>query len=328
MKIIAEIGSVHDGNLKFAKNLIKLAAKSGADIVKFQMHIPEYETLKNAPSPKHFDSEDRYSYFKRTSFNLNQWKAIKKTCERYKLEFLCSPFSLEAVDLLEQLKIKKYKIPSGELTNIPLLEKIVKTKKPILLSTGMSNFDEINQAYKICKKNDLTIMQCSSIYPCPEKFAGLNVIKIFKKKFKCKVGYSDHTLGKASSIIAAYLGVDYIEKHFTSSTKLYGSDAKFSMEPDQFKNFCKEIKNAYIIKKNNVNKNDIKKYKNMKKVFEKSIVAKKFIPSGNSIKLTDLAFKKPGDGIKTKYYKKIINKVVKKNINIDEVIQWKKIKKK
>ena len=108
MKIIAEIRSVHDGNLKFAKNLIKLAAKSGADIVKFQMHIPEYETLKNAPSPKHFNSENRYSYFKRTSFNLNQWKAIKKTCERYKLEFLCSPFSLEAVDLLEQLKIKKY----------------------------------------------------------------------------------------------------------------------------------------------------------------------------------------------------------------------------
>ena len=147
---------------------------------------------------------------------------------------------------------------------------------------------EINQAYKICKKNDLTIMQCSSIYPCPEKFAGLNVIKIFKKKFKCKVGYSDHTLGKASSIIAAYLGVDYIEKHFTSSTKLYGSDAKFSMEPDQFKNFCKEIKNAYIIQKNNVNKNDIKKYKNMKKVFEKSIVAKKFIPRGNSIKLSEI----------------------------------------
>ena len=153
MKIIAEIGSVHNGSLQFAKNLIKYAAKSGADIVKFQMHIAEYETLKNAPSPKYFNKEDRYNYFKRTAFNFNQWKIIKSTCQKYGVEFLCSPFSLEAVDLLEKLKVKKYKIPSGELTNIPLLEKVVRTKKPILLSTGMSNFNEINQAYNICKNN-------------------------------------------------------------------------------------------------------------------------------------------------------------------------------
>ena len=328
MKIIAEIGSVHNGSLQFAKNLIKYAAKSGADIVKFQMHIAEYETLKNAPSPKYFNKEDRYNYFKRTAFNFNQWKIIKSTCQKYGVEFLCSPFSLEAVDLLEKLKVKKYKIPSGELTNIPLLEKVVRTKKPILLSTGMSNFNEINQAYNICKNNDLTIMQCSSLYPCPEKSAGLNVIQIFKKKYKCKLGYSDHTLNHASGIIAAYLGVEYIEKHFTTSKKLYGSDAKFSMEPEDFKNFCNEIKNSVIISKNKVNKNDIKKYKNMKKIFEKSVVAKKFIIKGNKIKIDDLAFKKPGNGIQTKYYKKIINRVAKANIKEDELIKWGKIKKK
>ena len=105
MKIIAEIGSVHNGSLQFAKNLIKYAAKSGADIVKFQMHIAEYETLKNAPSPKYFNKEDRYNYFKRTAFNFNQWKIIKSTCQKYGVEFLCSPFSLEAVALLEKLKV-------------------------------------------------------------------------------------------------------------------------------------------------------------------------------------------------------------------------------
>ena len=328
MKMIAELGSVHNGSLQFAKSLIKHAAKSGADIVKFQMHIAEFETLKNAPNPKYFTAEDRYNYFKRTSFNYKQWKIIKSTCDKYGVEFLCSPFSLEAVNILEKLKVKKYKIPSGEVTNIPLLEKIAKTKKPILLSTGMSNFKEIRDAYKICKNNDLTIMQCSSIYPCPEKYVGLNIIKLLKKKFKCKLGYSDHTLGHASGIIAAYLKVDYIEKHFTTSKKLYGSDAKFSMEPAEFKNFCKEIRNATIVSKNNVNKNDIGKYKNMKMVFEKSIVAKNYIQKGNKLKLDNIAFKKPGYGIKTKFYKKIINYVAKEDIKIDELIKWEKIKKK
>lgn len=328
MKIIAEIGSVHNGNLQFAKSLIKHAANSGADIVKFQMHIAEHETLKNAPSPKYFTDEDRYSYFKRTSFNFKQWKIIKSTCDKYGVEFLCSPFSLEAIDILEKLKVKKYKIPSGEVTNIPLLEKVVRTKKPILISTGMSNFSEIDQAYEICKKNDLTIMQCSSIYPCPEKSTGLNILKLFRKKYKCKLGYSDHTLNCASAIIAAYLGVKYIEKHFTTSKQLYGSDAKFSMEPQEFKIFCNELKNAVIVSKNNINKNDINRYKNMKKVFEKSIVAKKFIFKGEKIKLEDLAFKKPGGGIKTKYYRKIINSIAKANIKPDEIIKWKKIKKK
>jgi N,N'-diacetyllegionaminate synthase len=328
MKIIAEIGSVHNGSLQFAKSLIKHAANSSADIVKFQMHIAEYETLKDAPSPKYFKSEDRYSYFKRTSFNFKQWKIIKSTCDKYGVEFLCSPFSLEAVDLLEKLKVKKYKIPSGEVTNIPLLEKVANTKKPILLSTGMSNFNEIREAYKICKNNDLTIMQCSSIYPCPEKFVGLNILKQLKKKFKCRLGFSDHTLGHASGIIAAYLKVDYIEKHFTTSKKLYGSDAKFSMEPEEFKNFCKEIRNARIISNNSINKNNLRIYKNMKKVFEKSIVAKNFIPKGKKLDFDDISFKKPGSGIKPKFYKKIINYIAKKNINIDEQIKWEKLKKK
>jgi len=327
MKIIAEIGSVHNVNHKFALKLIKMASESGADIVKFQMHIPEHETLKNAPSPKYFKTENRYSYFKRTSFKFKEWKVIKKVCEKNNVEFLCSPFSLKAVDILEKLKVKKYKIPSGELTNIPLLEKIVKTKKPILLSTGMSNYSEIDLAYKICKKSDLTIMQCSSLYPCPEKFVGINVFKAFKKKYKCKLGYSDHTQNFASAIIAAFLGVQYIEKHFTSSNNLYGSDAKFSMEPKHFKIYCQEVKNSLILKNSNINKNNLKKYKFMKKVFEKSIVAKDDIKKGKVLKFKDLAFKKPGNGIKTKYYKKIINKKLNKNLKWDQKFKWDYIKK-
>jgi N,N'-diacetyllegionaminate synthase len=240
--IIAEIGSTHDGNLVLAKRSIKKAAKCGADIVKFQMHIPEEETLKNAPNPPYFKKENRYDYFKRTGFSFKQWKNLILECKKNNVEFLCSPFSLRAVDELEKLKVKSYKIASGELTNTPLLEKIYKTGKFVFISTGMSNFKEIDNALKIFKnKNKICLMQCTSMYPCKDKYIGLNVIDQFKKKYSVSVGFSDHSNDFIPSISAASLGCDFIEKHFTLSQKLYGSDAKFAMEPKKFKKYCKNI---------------------------------------------------------------------------------------
>ena len=166
--IIAEIGSVHDGDLKLALKLVREAAKCGVNIVKFQMHIAEEETLKNAPSPGYFNKEKRFDYFKRTAFKFDEWKKLNKNVKKNNVEFLCSPFSMKAVEILEKLKVEKYKIPSGELTNLPLLKKIKKTKKEVILSTGMSNWKEINKAYSIFKnKKKLTLMQCTSLYPCP-----------------------------------------------------------------------------------------------------------------------------------------------------------------
>ena len=210
--IIAEIGSTHDGSLSLAKKSIRAAADSGADAVKFQLHVAEDETLTNAPSPHYFKNESRYDYFKRTSFNFKEWKQIANECKKNKVEFICSPFSFKSVDILEKLKVKKYKIPSGEVTNIPLLKKISKTGKEILLSTGMSSWKEINLAKKQFKKNKLLIMQCSSEYPCKLKNVGPNLFKDFKKKF-INFGFSDHTLGCAASSIAAALGASVIEKH-------------------------------------------------------------------------------------------------------------------
>ncbi len=319
--IIAEIGSTHDGSIKLAKESIKKAAMSGADCVKFQMHIAEEETLKNAPSPYYFKKETRFNYFKRTSFNFKEWKEIVMECKKYKVEFLCSPFSLKAVDILEKLKVKFYKVPSGELTNLPLISKLAKTKKKILLSTGMSSWKEIEQATKLIKNNKFLVMQCSSLYPCDLKDVGSNIFYDLKKKYK-KFGFSDHTTSFAASCIAASLGAQVIEKHFTLSKNLYGSDAKFSMEPKEFKEFCKVIKDIWHIQNFKVNKNDIKKYSPMKKVFEKSIVTKKYLKKGTKIKISDLNFKKPGDGIRADQYKKIIGKRVKKNININHKIKY------
>lgn len=324
-KIIAELGSVHDGKFHLAKKLIKLAAASGANVVKFQMHIAEEETLQNAPSPNYFKSETRFNYFKRTAFKFNEWKKLKEICKNYKVEFLCSPFSEKAVDILEKLKVDSYKVPSGELTNLPLLERLKKTKKHIYLSTGMSNWKEITTAIRLLKKN-YTLLQCSSIYPCPLEQVGLNVLFEMKKKYKCEIGFSDHTLGFSAPLAAAALGASVIEKHFTISKKMYGSDAKNSMEPEEFSFLSKNLKEIWKIIKNPVNKNDIKRYRNMKKIFEKGIVSATNLSKDTILTTKNITFKKPSDGIRAFDYKRVIGKKLKKNIKINHKIKHKDLK--
>ena len=326
--IIAEVGSTHDGNFHLAKKSIKIAAECGANIIKFQMHISEEESIKNAPNPPYFNKENRYSYFKRTAFNFDQWKKLVLECKKNKVEFLCSPFSLKAVDELEKLKVKFYKIPSGELTNSPLLEKINRTGKFVFISTGMSNFKEIDNALKIFKnKSKICLMQCTSLYPCPDEYLGLNVIEEFKKKYKVKLGFSDHTNDLIPSICAANMGCDFIEKHFTLSKKLYGSDAKFAMEPQEFKKYCANIFRTWKLKKLKVDKNDINPFKIMRRVFEKGIYAKYDLEINRRLKFKDLLFLKPADGIRADKYRKLINLIIKKKIYKGQKIKFSSLKK-
>ena len=328
IKIIAEIGSTHDGNLDLAIKSINSAAIYGADIIKFQMHISEEETLRDAPNPPYFKSENRYDYFKRTSFTFSQWQKIKASCRSKNVEFMCSPFSIAAVNLLEKLKVKYYKVASGELTNLPLLEAINKTKKYTFLSTGMSNYKEIESALKVFKHSKICLMQCTSKYPCDDRSIGLNVIQEFKKKFKnIDIGFSDHTTDNIAAISAANLGVSAVEKHFTLSKKLYGSDAKFAMEPINFKDYCKSIKRVWIIHNSKVNKNSLSKLKNMKKIFEKSIVLGKNVKKGEIIKFDDLKFLKPGDGLRAYNYLKVVVLKAKKNLKKYNKIKLEDLKK-
>lgn len=321
--IVAEIGSVHDGSFGNALNLIKIAKECGADAIKFQTHIPEHETLKSAPNPAHFKTEKRFNYFKRTSFSLQQYKILNKTAKQNGIIFMSSPFSIEAVDILKKINMKIYKIPSGEVTNIPLLEKIKKTRKEIFLSTGMSNWREINDAYKILKKNKITIMQCTSTYPCRPEDAGINILNDLKKRYKCSLGFSDHTQGCEAAIMAINNGASVIEKHLTFSKKMYGSDAKFAMEIPEFKEYCKSLRKAEILVNYQVDKNLIvRKLKDTRNVFFKSIVSKVNIPKGKIIKMADLAFKKPGHGIPTKFYKKFLGKKANKTIKKNMIIKF------
>ena len=313
--IIAEIGSVHDGSLGLACKLVEAAAASGAGAVKFQTHIAAAETLADAPMPAYFKGEPRFEYFERTGFNPSQWKQLKKACQDSGVTFLSSPFSLEAVDLLEDVGVEAYKVPSGEVTNIPLMERISKTGKPILLSSGMSNWAELDAAMDALKPGGpVTILQCTSAYPCTPDKVGLNVINEMKERYGTAVGYSDHTLGFAAGVVAASMGATVIEKHFTFSRLMYGSDASHSLEPSEFKQFCEAVHEAWAMAATPVNKDDIEPFLDMKRIFEKSIVTTRAIKAGAVLGPDDLAFKKPGDGISAARYQTVIGKIVKTDL--------------
>jgi N,N'-diacetyllegionaminate synthase len=323
--LIAEVGSVHDGSFGNAAKLIELAAEVGADAVKFQTHISAAETTKLASSPSYFNSETRYEYFSRTSFTKQQWSELKKIADRCEIKFLSSPFSIEAVDLLEDIGMEIYKIPSGEITNIPMLERISSTGKPVFISSGMSNWAELDAAVSIFDgKSDYTVLQCSSIYPCPPEKVGLNIISEIRNRYGCPVGFSDHTLGFSASIAAAAMGAVVIEKHFTFSRKMYGSDAKHSMEPDEFKNLVDALRDVWIMNVNPVNKDKISDYWEMKNIFQKSIVASKPLKAGTVLSIDDLAFKKPGGGISASRYKEVIGKRINIDCETDDIfrLEW------
>ena len=319
--IIAEFGSVHDGSFGNACKLIEAAATAGADVVKFQTHIPEAESLESAPSPKYFNSESRFEYFRRTGFTESQWKELKDKCLSCGVKFLSSPFSLEAVDLLEKVGVDLYKVPSGEVTNTPLLERLSLTGKPVLLSSGMSDYSELDIAVSILERNNhLVVMQCTSEYPCPPEKVGLNVIKELADRYGHATGFSDHTLGCAASFAAAALGTLVVEKHFTFSKLMYGSDAAHSMEPDEFTVFTKGLRDIWQMLDSPVDKNDIQSFAEMKKIFQKSIVTAKPLNKGHVLIYEDMAFKKPGDGIPASAWRDIAGLVVSRPLEINHKI--------
>jgi len=320
--IIAEIGNVHDGSFGNARKLIELAAECGADCIKFQTHIPGAETTRDAPTPPYFRGEPRYDYFLRTGFSEGEWMDLKNHADDQGIDFLSSPFSDEAVELLHRVGITKFKIPSGEVTNLPMLEKIAATGKQVLLSSGMSNWHELDQAVGIIRKfhDDIVIMQCTSLYPCPPEKTGLNIIQQMRDRWGLPVGFSDHTSGNSASFAAAALGACVIEKHLTFSKKMYGSDAANSSEPDQFRGLVSGIREISRMVNHPLDKDDISDFAEMKRVFEKSVVSTTDIERGIRIEAHMVAIKKPGTGISPSKISSVVGSVAARHIPADSVI--------
>lgn len=321
--IIAEVGSVHDGSFGNAQRLIDVAAKCGADAVKFQTHIAAAETLRDAPMPPYFAGEPRYEYFERTAFSLEQWQALKARCEESDVEFLSSPFSIEAVELLKEVGVTRYKVPSGEVTNLPLLKVIAQMGKPILLSSGMSSWAELDEAVNtiLACHNQLTVLQCTTEYPCPYEQVGLNVMLKMRERYKLPVGLSDHTLTNYAAFTAVVLGASVIEKHFTFSRHMYGSDAKHSLEPTEFTDLVRGIRAIETMLGSKVDKDDVARFVTMKATFEKSVVSLVDIPEGTLIAKSMIGIKKPGTGIPAKRFGEIVGKRARRRIPKDALIR-------
>lgn len=318
--IVAEAGMNHDGSIGIAKQLVDVAAECGADAVKFQLHDAAAETTADAPTPPYFGAEPRYDYFVRTAFSDEQWRSLRARCEERNVEFICSPFSIEAVDRLESIGVDRYKLGSGEVTNVPLLERLAVTGKPMLLSSGMSSWAELDRAVAILRSLPLTVLQCTSEYPCPPERVGLNVMLEMRERYGTPVGLSDHTLGTAACVAAAALGAAAVEKHFTLSKRMYGPDASMSLEPGELAQLVTGVREVERMLAAHVDKDDLAGVAEMKRIFEKSVVSTLAIEAGTVIGPEMVALKKPGTGIPAARLAEVVGRRSTRAIAADTVL--------
>ena len=317
--LIAEIAQAHDGSLGILHSYIDALATTGVDVIKFQTHIAEAESSSAEPFRVNFSYEDatRYDYWQRMSFSKEQWIEIKNHCEEVGLEFMSSPFSQAAVDLLEEIGVTRYKIGSGEVNNFLMLEKIAKTGKPIILSSGMSSFAELDLAVDFLKNygNELTILQCTTSYPTPPEKVGLNVISELKERFPAvKIGLSEHTSKIYTGIAAVALGAEVLEFHAVFDRRMFGPDAQSSLTIEEIKQLVEGVRFIEKIQAYPIDKNDNSDFTNLKKIFEKTLSVNKDLPVGHVLAFEDLEAKKPANmGVSAADFKKVVGKVLKRD---------------
>lgn len=323
--IIAEIAQAHDGSLGSAHAYINAVAQTKANAIKFQTHIADAESTPDEPFRVNGFPQDksRFDYWKRMEFSLSQWQELKDHAEHKGLVFLSTPFSFEAVDLLEAINISAYKIGSAEIEHTPLLERVVKTNKPILLSSGLSSWQELDDAVNIIPKNQLAgIFQCTSSYPCSAEEIGLNVITQIKQRYHCKAGLSDHSGEIYSSLAAVTLGAKIIEVHCTFSKHSFGPDTSSSINIEQLSELVTGIRFVEKCLQNPIDKNVIaEKNISLKTTFGKTIVAKNNLNKGHIIKLEDLAYKKPLHGLAANQTHLVLNKKTLKSFQKNECLK-------
>jgi N,N'-diacetyllegionaminate synthase len=332
MDIIAEIGQAHEGSLGIAHSYIDALALTGVTAVKFQTHIAEAESSEFENFRVKFSYEDktRFDYWKRMEFTTEQWAGLKKHCEDKNLEFISSPFSNKAVDLLEKIGVQRYKIGSGEVSNYLMLEKIIKTGKPILLSSGMSSYDELDKtvAFINNKGNNLSIFQCTTSYPSISGEWGLNLIPSFINKYNVPIGFSDHSGDIFACLAATTLGASLLEFHVVFDKQMFGPDANSSLTISEIKKLTNGvIQISNDLKSNSNFKLDNSKFTDLKSIFEKSLAVNKDLKSGNIITFDDLEAKKPSTmGITAKEFESIVGKKLKTDLNKWDFIQKNNLK--
>lgn len=300
--VIAEIAQAHDGSLGYAHSFIDLAKECGADAVKFQTHIAHEETTWDEEFRVNIFPQDktRYEYWKRMQFTAEEWLGLFNHAENVGIEMLSSAFSTAAINLLDKLGMKVWKVASGEITNIPLLHEMAKTGKPILLSSGMGSYDEVQKAVDVIRgyKIDYGIFQCTSKYPTPVEETGLNIIKDFSERYSCPVGLSDHSATPYVPIIAMAQGASMIEAHLCFHPLQFGPDTNSSLTPEEFRMVCEARDVLSVLNNSAVNKDKVSEdLERTRSLFNKSIALRQNQPSGTILTKEMLTLKKPGSGI-------------------------------
>ena len=326
--IIAEAGVNHNGSLELAKNLVDKAKEAGADCVKFQTFKANKIVSKNAAKADYQkkqteSSESQHEMLKKLELSFDYFIELNNYCKEIGIEFLSTAFDFESIDFLNQLGMQVWKIPSGEITNLPYLIKIAKLNKKVILSTGMSTMREIEDAVNILKDHgasELIILHCTTEYPTPYEDANLNAMLAIKERFGYEVGYSDHTMGIEVPIAAVALGAKVIEKHFTLDRTMDGPDHKASLEPSELKTMVDAIRNIELSMGTGIKEPADSEKKNIA-IARKSIVANQSIKKGDILTETNLTVKRPGDGISPMKWFEIIGTKAIRNFEEDELIE-------
>jgi N,N'-diacetyllegionaminate synthase len=332
--IIAEAGVNHNGDIELAKKLIDTAAEAGVDIVKFQTWVTEELVTVNAPKAEYQILNDeeasQFQMLKKLELSFKDFKELKLYAEKVGIEFLSTPDDELSLNfLIDELKIKRIKVGSGEVTNIPYLEKIGKKGLPVILSTGMSYLGEVETAYYTLLESgapEVTLLHCTSNYPASFESVNLKAMLTLKSAFNTNIGYSDHTEGNEVSVAAVALGASVIEKHFTLDKNLPGPDHKASLEPFELRELVRQIRNVEKALLGDGKKAPTQEEIATKAVVQKGIYFNKDLKAGTILKLTDLSFKRPvGEGLLASQYKMLLNKTLTFDVTKDEIITLNKI---
>jgi len=324
--VIGEVGLSHDGSLGLAHAFIDEVARGGADAVKFQTHIASAESTPAEPFRVKFSTQDatRYEYWKRIEFTEAQWKGLADHARDKGLIFLSSPFSREAVDLLARVGMAMWKVGSGEVSTLPLLDAMIATGKPILLSSGMSDLAALDKAAERVRRAGvpLAVLQCTTAYPCPPERIGLNMVPVFRERYGCFVGLSDHSGTIYPGIAAATLGAEVVEVHVTMSRGMFGPDVPASVTIEELRQLVDGIRFVEKMRLNPVDKDAIaREMAPLRAIFNKSLVARERLAAGTVLSEAHLAMKKPGTGIPAERLPDVVGRVLRRALEVDEQLR-------
>lgn len=326
--IIAEAGVNHNGSIANAKKLIDNAKESGADCIKFQTFVSKNVVTKSAGKAEYQkqqigSNESQLEMLRKLELSFVDFIELKEYCKSKKIEFISTAFDLESINFLASLDMERWKIPSGDITNLPYLIKIAKLNKPIILSTGMSTMNDIRRALMILKSygsGEVTVLHCTTEYPTPYEDVNLNAMNTIKNEFNVSVGYSDHTKGIEIPIAAVTMGATVIEKHFTLDRNMEGPDHKASLEPYELKAMVNAIRNVEIALGTGDKKPANSEKKNMD-IARKSIIARSSIKKGEIFTEDNLTVKRPGSGISPMLWFEVLGKIAIRDFEEDELIK-------